>query len=138
VVDQLDSESISHDFALPAGAKLFEFEIESVLGYTSFGVTYRATDRLPREPVAIKEHLPNEFAVRLPKGSVRANSDEKQEEFKTGFEAFLKEARVMALFRDDRIVRVRRYFENKLTPNISANCGKNGAIIFRNDHNADK
>jgi hypothetical protein len=39
VVDQLDSEPVSHDFALPAGAKLFEFEIELVLGYTSFGVT---------------------------------------------------------------------------------------------------
>jgi hypothetical protein len=111
VVDQLDSEPVSHDFALPAGAKLFEFEIEWVVGYTSFGGTYRATDRLLREAVAIKEYLPNEFAVRLPDGAVRAKSDEKQEEFKTGLEAFLEEARVMALFRDDHIVRVRRYFE---------------------------
>jgi hypothetical protein len=47
-----------------------------VLGYTSFGVTYWATDRLLREPVAIKEYLPNEFAVRLPEGAVRAKSDE--------------------------------------------------------------
>jgi hypothetical protein len=111
VVDELNSEPVSQDFALPAGAKLFEFEIESVLGYTSFGITYRATDTLLREPVAIKEYLPNEFAVRLPEGTVRAKSDENQEEFKTGLEAFLKEARVMALFRDDHIVRVRRYFE---------------------------
>jgi serine/threonine protein kinase len=82
VVDQLDSESISHDFALPAGAKLFEFEIELVLGYTSFSVTYRATDRLPREAVP---------------------------------EAFLEEQRVMAPFRDDHIVRVRRHFETNGT-----------------------
>jgi serine/threonine protein kinase len=111
VVDELNSEPVSHDFALPAGAKLFEFEIESILGYTSFGITYRATDTLLREAVAIKEYLPNEFAVRLPEGAVRAKSDEKQEEFKTGLEAFLEESRVMALFRDDHIVRVRRYFE---------------------------
>jgi Protein kinase domain len=111
VVDQLNSEPVSHDFALPAGARLFEFEIESVLGCTSFGITYRATDTLLREAVAIKEYLPNEFAVRLPEGAMRAKSDEKQEEFKTGLDAFLEEARVMALFRDDHIVRVRRYFE---------------------------
>jgi serine/threonine protein kinase len=111
VVDQLDSEPVSHDFALPTSAKLFEFEIESVVGYSSFGITYRATDGLLREAVAIKEYLPNEFAVRLAEGTVRAKSDEKQEEFKTGLEAFLEEARVMALFRDDHIVRVRRYFE---------------------------
>lgn len=109
--DELNSEPVSHDFALPAGAKLFEFEIESVLGYTSFGITYRATDRLLREAVAIKEYLPNEVAVRLPDGAVRAKSDEKREEFKTGLEAFLEEARLMALFHDDHIVRVRRYFE---------------------------
>ncbi len=111
MVDELNSETVSHDFALPAGAKLLEFEIESVLGYTGFGITYRATDTLLREAVAIKEYLPNEFAVRLPEGTVRAKSDEEQEEFKTGLDAFLREARVMALFRNDHIVRVRRYFE---------------------------
>jgi hypothetical protein len=111
VVDQLNGEAVSDDFALPTGAKLFEFEIESVLGYTSFAITYRATDTLLREAVAIKEYLPNDVAVRLPEGAVRAKADEKQDEFKTGLEAFLAEARVMALFRDDHIVHVRRYFE---------------------------
>jgi serine/threonine protein kinase len=111
VVDERNSEHVSHDFALPAGAKLFEFEIESVLGYASFGITYRATDTLLREAVAIKEYLPNEFAIRLPEGAVRAKSHEKQEEFKTGLAALLEEARVMALFRDDHIVHLRRYFE---------------------------
>jgi Protein kinase domain len=111
VVDELNSEVAPPDFALPAGAKLFEFEIESVLGYTSFDITYRATDTLLRDTVAIKEYLPNEFAVRLPEAAVRPRSDEKQEEFKTGLEAFLEEARAMALFRDDHIVHMRRYFE---------------------------
>jgi hypothetical protein len=111
VVDGLNSEPLSPDFALPAGAKLFEFAIESLLAYTGFGITYRATDTLLREAVAIKEYLPNEWAVRLPEAVVRAKSDEKQEEFRTGLEAFREEARVLALFRDGHIVRVRRYFE---------------------------
>jgi hypothetical protein len=111
VLDELNSEPVSHDFALPGGAKLFEFEIESVLGYAGLGITYRAIDTLLREAVAIKEYLPNELAVRLPDGAVRAKSDEKQEEFRTELQSFLEEARVMALFRDEHIVRVRRYFE---------------------------
>jgi len=55
VVDQQDSEPVSHNFALPAGARLSEFEIESVLEYGSFGITYWATDAVLRLAVAIKE-----------------------------------------------------------------------------------
>lgn len=36
----------SHYLALPVGAKLFEFEIVSVLGYGGFGITYLAMDTL--------------------------------------------------------------------------------------------
>jgi serine/threonine protein kinase len=111
VVDELNSEPVSHDFALPTGAKLFEFEIEAILSCTSLGITYRATDPLLCEAVAIKEYLPNEFAVRLPEGAVCAKSDETREEFTTGLKEFLEEARTMALFRDNHIVHVRRYFE---------------------------
>jgi hypothetical protein len=111
LVDQLNSEPIYPDFALLTGAKLFEFEIESVMRHGSFGITYRAMDTLLCEAVAIKEYLPSEFAVRLPDGAVCAKSDEKQVEFKTGLEEFLEEARIMALFHDDHIVHVRRYFE---------------------------
>jgi serine/threonine protein kinase len=119
VVDEVKSEPVSHDFALLAGAKLFEFEIDSVLGSTSFGITYRATDTLLRKAVMIKEYFPNECAVRSPERAVRAKSDEKQEEFKRGLQAFLEEARVMALFRDDHIVRVQRYFEMNGTAYIA-------------------
>jgi hypothetical protein len=111
VLDYLNSESASHNLALPVGAKLVEFEIESVLGYGGFGITYRATDTMLREAVAIKEYLPSEFAVRSPAGAVCAKSDEKQEEFRTGLETFLEEARVMALFSDDHILYVRCHFE---------------------------
>jgi serine/threonine protein kinase len=121
VVEQLNSEPVSHDLALPAGARLFEFEIESVLGYGSFGITYRATDTLLRQAVAIKEYFPDEFAVRLPEGTVRAKSDEKQEEFKKGLEEFLEEARVMARFCDEHIVYIRRYFGTNGTGYIVLN-----------------
>jgi serine/threonine protein kinase len=110
-LDEVNSKPVSHDFALPAGAKLLEFEIESVLGHGSFGITYWATDTLLRQAVAIKEYFPDDVAVRQPEGAVCAKSDEKGAEFKAGLEAFLEEARVMALFRDRHIVHVQRYFE---------------------------
>ena len=76
-----------------------------------FGITYLATDTWLRESVAIKEYLPNEFAVRVSDSTVRAKSDEEQPDFETGLKAFLEEARMMALFRNPRIVQVRRFFE---------------------------
>ena len=101
----------SHYFALPAGSKLYEFEIEAVLGHGGFGITYRATDTLLQETVAIKEFLPNELAVRISDATVRAKSERDQPDFDAGLKSFLEEARVMARFRHPRIVHVRRFFE---------------------------
>ena len=101
----------SHYFALPAGSKLYEFEIEAVLGHGGFGITYRATDTLLQETVAIKEFLPNEVAVRISDATVRAKSERDQRDFADGLKSFLEEARVMARFRHPRIVHVRRFFE---------------------------
>ena len=57
MVDQLNSEPIYPDFALLTGAKLFEFEIESVLGYTSFDMLLLEADGFqslaPRQLTAI-------------------------------------------------------------------------------------
>jgi hypothetical protein len=128
VVDHLYSESVYHDFALPVGARLFEFEIESILAHGRFGITYRAMDTLLGQAVAIREYLPREFAVRLPQQAVRAKSDDKQEEFKTGLAAFLEEARVLALFCDDHIVYLRRYFEMNGTGYIVLNL-ENGRTL---------
>lgn len=46
----------SHYFALPAGSKLVEFKIVSVLGHGGFGITYLATDTLLQEAMAISNY----------------------------------------------------------------------------------
>ena len=56
--------------AMPAGTRLHEYRIESVLGQGGFGITYLATDGHLSAPVAIKEYLPEEIALRRPDGHV--------------------------------------------------------------------
>lgn len=106
-----EAGSGSHYFALPAGSKLYEFEIEAVLGHGGFGITYRATDTLLQETVAIKEFLPNELAIRASDRTVRVKSQQYKADFESGLQSFLEEARLMARFRHPRIVHVRRFFE---------------------------
>jgi serine/threonine protein kinase len=109
--DTLKAGKGSHYFALPVGSKLFEFEIESVLGHGGFGITYLARDTLLQEQVAIKEYLPNDFAIRASDATVRAKSDGDRRGFQEGLKAFLEEARLLARFRHRNIVHVRRFFE---------------------------
>src|SRR5580704_9175177 len=101
----------SHYFALPIGAKLFEFEIKSVLGSGGFGITYLALDTLLQETVALKEFFPNELAVRVSDATVRAKSGGEQPSFEAGLKAFLEEARLIARLRHRNIVHVRRFFQ---------------------------
>lgn len=100
-----------HYFALPKGAKLFEFEIAAVLGHGGFGITYLATDMHLQEAVAIKEYLPNDLAVRISDATVRPKSAEDKPSFESGLKAFLEEARLLARIRHVNIIRVRRFFE---------------------------
>jgi TPR repeat protein len=106
-----DSGKGLHYYALTVGSKLFEFEIESVLGHGGFGITYLARDTHLQELVAIKEYLPNDFAVRVSDATVRAKSEGDRAGFQAGLKAFLEEARLLARFRHRNIVHVRRFFE---------------------------
>src|SRR5580704_17415404 len=114
----MDAESSSaeplkgaHHFALSPGTKLFEFEIEEVLGHGGFGITYRALDTTLRETVAVKEYFPNALAGRVSSITVSAKSETDQEDFAGGLKAFLEEARQITRFRHPNIVHVRRFFE---------------------------
>ena len=102
----------SHYFALPRGYTLFEFKIDTVLGHGGFGITYRSTDTLLQETVALKEYLPSGLAVRTSDSSVQAKSSDLRSDFAAGLKSFLTEARMMARFRHPRIVYVRRFFEH--------------------------
>jgi len=100
-----------HRFALPAGTRLLEYRIEDLLGHGGFGITYRASDTILREDVAIKEYLPNDIAVRVSDETVQPKSDGDEQDFRSGLASFLEEARVITRFRHPNIVHVRRFFE---------------------------
>jgi len=98
--------------ALPKGYKLGEYQIESVLGIGGFGITYKAKDTALSSVVAIKEYFPQAFASRSqdqtqtirPKASGYDN-------YQWGLQEFLKEARALAKFKHNYIVRVLRFME---------------------------
>jgi serine/threonine protein kinase/HAMP domain-containing protein len=100
---------------LPAGFRLFEYRIDSVLGQGGFGIAYAATDVNLAAKVVIKEYLPEEFAYRALDNTVQARDDTDQEFYQSGLDSFLVEARTLATFRHPNIVRVARFFEANKT-----------------------
>ena len=108
----------THLNALPDGYKLHEYELVRVLGIGGFGITYLGYDHLDK-PVAIKEYLPNDLAIRKDNTEVldksitqpAASSDDDQSDFDWGLDRFLKEARVLARFDHRNLVKIYRFFE---------------------------
>lgn len=70
--------------------------------------------------MAIKEYLPNEFAVRYGT-TVHPKSDADREDFEWGLSRFLDEAKTLARFEHRNLVRVRDYFEANRTAYIVMN-----------------
>ncbi len=103
---------------LPVGTVLNRrFFVGRVLGEGGFGITYLAQDYATKERVAIKEYFPKEFITRVGNSaSVRLHSVNNTENFETGKQQFLAEARTLAEFiGDEHIVRIYRYFEENDT-----------------------
>ncbi len=103
-------EPIQVAHALKPGDSIMEYVIERTLGGGSFGITYLARDENLDMPVAVKEYLPSDLALRTADNGVHALGDAFKEQFQWGLERFLAEARVLASFRHPNIVRVLRYF----------------------------
>jgi serine/threonine protein kinase len=101
----------SYRNALPLQTRLQEYLLEQVLGAGGFGITYLARDTNLDKPVAIKEYLPSELAMRAPDGSVTPLATGKDSGYRWGLDRFLLEARTLARFSHPGIVRVLRYFE---------------------------
>jgi len=97
--------------ALQPSCMLHWYRIERLLGQGNFGVTYVARDTNLDQPVAIKEYLPAELAIRDPDGRVRPASEAKCEQFRWGLERFISEAQTLAQFDHPNIVRVYAVFE---------------------------
>ena len=101
--------------ALPAGYRLGEYEIQTVLGSGGFGVTYKAYDHNLDKAVAIKEYLPPEFAVRDGRTTVKPKSSASKEDYEWGLSRFLDEARALARFDHPHINKVHRFFKENGT-----------------------
>ena len=97
--------------ALPIGSSLMEYRLDTVLGVGGFGITYLAHDTLLQKDVAIKEYFPSTAVSRGSDQSVTLTGPDMGEEYGTGLERFLKEARTLAGFSHPNIVRVNRYFK---------------------------
>ena len=96
---------------LPVGYKLDHFRIDSVLGQGGFGITYKAWDEQLQQWVAIKEYLPGEFASRTANSLTVQPLTNSSEFYRYGLDRFLEEARTLAKFKHQNIVRVSRYLE---------------------------
>ena len=101
----------THASALAIGHTLHEYIIGRLLGHGGFGLTYLAQDTNLNALVAIKEFLPQEFALRDAKSHVVPKSELDAESYKWGLDRFKEEARALARFKHPNIVRVSRLIE---------------------------
>ena len=93
------------------------YVIGTVLGHGGFGITYNAWDTNLNIHVAIKEFFPNGLVNRIPgTKDVIVLSGNKQEQYQTGLERFLDEAKnTVAFASHPNIVNVFGYFEENHT-----------------------
>ena len=103
--------------ALPQGAILNGYRLLEVLGVGGFGITYLGERVGHGRLAAIKEYLPNEFAIR-DGSSVCPKSTADQEGFDWGLGRFEDEAETLAHFRHPNLVRVESYFRDNNTAYI--------------------
>src|SRR6185369_11855284 len=97
---------------LPAGTRLRNYELLSVLGHGGFGITYYAKDTTLGREVAVKEYLPTTLALRENGSTVVPRSTQFAEDFIWGRERFLEEARILATLEGaPAVVRVYDFME---------------------------
>ena len=104
------NEPSVHHQALPEETRLQEFELRGFLGAGGFGIAYLGWNTELQIPVAIKEYLPSDCAVRERSLSVVAKSRDDAAVYEWGLESFLEEARMLARFKHPNIVQIYGFF----------------------------
>ena len=109
-----DSSSNAHPNALPAGTRVRDYTIVSVIGVGGFSIVYKAMDTALMREVAIKEYFPGGISIRDPDGTVHPQARE-SDAFRKGIESFLNEGKLLAQFDHPALVRVYRFWEERGT-----------------------
>lgn len=120
--DSFDQGESINTHVLPIGTILQQrYEIRRFLGQGGFGITYEGFDTLLNMRVAIKEYYPRSLAERHASLSlgVTVTLREDLQNYKSGLDSFLNEARNLAQFvEEESIVHVSDYFEANNTAYI--------------------
>lgn len=104
---------------LTYGDQIENYSIERLLGAGGFGMTYKGFDRNLGCAVAIKEYFPSMYSIRdYDSKNIRPKSESYIRSYQFGLQRFLDEARVLAKFKNNNIVRVSRFLESNNTAYI--------------------
>jgi len=99
---------------LPEGYLLENYRIASVLSSGGFSIVYLAYDEND-QPVAIKEYLPSQLALRKEGDALPSIADENLATFKYGMRCFFEEGRSLARLSHPNVVRVLNFFRGNET-----------------------
>ena len=101
--------------ALPAGTRVAEFELKSMLGSGGFGIVYLAWDHALEREVALKEYMPGTLAGRGSGLHVSVRTGSGADTYQLGLRSFINEARLLARFDHPSLVKVYRFWEDNGT-----------------------
>ena len=111
VVTRTAAPTSTAQHALPAGTRLGEFEIVTLIGEGGFGIVYLAYDTQLGRNVALKEYIPAALASRVGTAEVSVRSERHEDTFRAGLKSFINEARLLARFDHHSLVKVYRFWE---------------------------